>query len=473
MITEKKEDKEEKKNDKKNENKVVLIVSSHKHEEGDSSTAGQLAKACEDRNIKHYMIDASSVNFKKIDGNKLTYDHGSDKDVTVDIDKTVALIRGGDMDEGHSEYCVNFLQNAGIHTINTLQSIKNVANKKYFADLLERYEVPTPRTWFVRNVEGLEKIENELPTFPVIVKTVRGAEGIGVVKVDKKSSLKSVLQLAWKFGSEAIIQECVNADFDIRTIVIGGKIVGAMKRIKGSNSKEFRNNYAQGGDIENYELSEEEKKIVLNAADASGCEICGVDHFVDKKGNALIIEVNSSPGTEGFSQFHSDILDQMIDYALDQVGLTSNKMVSGRIEMVEFEGIGKFRAKMDTGNSAWTVLHASDIEVDEDKKIVRFKVNGKKYKYNIVRFSRTKVGSNLHIRPIIKLNMKIGKKTLKDAYVALANRSKQETPVLISAKEIKRAQIIIDVSKDFILREHRGMGIKGYLKEMLNISEEM
>jgi len=456
----------------KNEGKVVLIVSSHKHEAGDESTAGQLGKTCEDRNIEYHMIDASSVNFKKVDGNKLTYDHGSDKDVTVDIDKTVAMIRGGDMDEGPSEYCVNFLQNVGIHTINTMQAIKNVANKKYFADLLERYEVPTPKTWFVRNVDGLAKIEKELPTFPVIVKTVRGAEGVGVVKVDKKSSLKSVLQLAWKFGSEAIIQECVNTDFDVRTIVIGGKIVGAMKRAKKSSSKDFRNNYAQGGDIENYELSEKEKKVVLKAASASGCEICGVDHFMTKEGKPLIIEVNSSPGTEGFSQFHDDILDQMIDYALDQTGLTSNKTVAGRIEMVKFEGIGKFRAKLDTGNSADTVLHADNIEIDDDKKKVRCVINGKKFKFDIVRFSKTKVGNNLHVRPVIKLDMKIGKKELKDVCVALTDRSKQQTSVLVGTKEIQAAQLLVDVSKSFILRENTNLDIRGYLNEMMNITGE-
>ena len=86
--------------------------------------------------------------------------------------------------------------------------------------------------FFVRNEEGLELIENDLPSFPLIAKITNGTQGVGVVKVDKQSSLKSVLQIMWKYGSDVILQEMIKSDFDVRTIVIGGKIVGAMKKQK-------------------------------------------------------------------------------------------------------------------------------------------------------------------------------------------------------------------------------------------------
>ena len=39
-------------------------------------------------------------------------------------------------------------------------------------------------------------------SFPVIAKTITGAEGIGVMKLESSESLTSVLQGLWKHGGE-------------------------------------------------------------------------------------------------------------------------------------------------------------------------------------------------------------------------------------------------------------------------------
>ena len=112
--------------------------------------------------------------------------------------------------------------------------MKFCQNKLATALSFERNGIPSPRTAFVNNEDSidiaLEKIGGQ---FPVIVKTLTGAEGIGVSKVESYESLKSVLQSLWKFDAEVIIQEYMEIKFDVRTLVMDGVIIASAKRMKG------------------------------------------------------------------------------------------------------------------------------------------------------------------------------------------------------------------------------------------------
>jgi len=81
--------------------------------------------------------------------------------------------------------------------------------------------------------------------------------------------------------------------------VVGKKVLGVMKRIipKG----EYRANIAQGAKAEKGKLSNELKRIALKAAKTLDYDIAGVDVIYRKKKPA-VLEVNSSPGLEGFSK---------------------------------------------------------------------------------------------------------------------------------------------------------------------------
>ena len=459
--------------------KTVLIVRSDKpnYEEGDSSTAKRLYDACIERNIKVHYIYTDNVVFNLVGGG-ITFSHGNEKPTKIIPSNTVAIVRGGDMDVVvGGQYVLEFLEKNNIYCINKFDAIKDVGNKKFFADILIKKNIPTPRTFFVRNEEGLELIENDLPSFPLIAKITNGTQGVGVVKVDKQSSLKSVLQIMWKYGSDVILQEMIKSDFDVRTIVIGGKIVGAMKRSRKKTGKEFRNNYSRGGDVEKYNLKEDEKKIVLSAADASGCVICGVDHIVDKDGNAYVIEVNSSPGTSGFSKFYSEIIDEIIDYSLDMVGYSDKLLIAGKKEKIEVVGIGTFEGKMDTGNYALTVLHAEEVDVDEEVKKVHFTVGGKRYTKKFIRFSRFRNGetnNNRKQRPVVLFDLKINGVVYKNIEVALGNREKYTTQVLVSAGVLEKANVLVDVRKSFVFGEgFKNREIKNIINEFFNIDNSI
>ena len=83
---------------------------------------------------------------------------------------------------------------------------------------------------------------------------------------------------------------------DIRCLVIGDKVVAAMKRQAAAG--EFRSNLHRGGTAELVRLTPQERKTAVDAAKTMGLSMCGVDILRSNNG-PVVMEVNSSPGLEG------------------------------------------------------------------------------------------------------------------------------------------------------------------------------
>ncbi|MEM1409800.1 MAG: RimK family alpha-L-glutamate ligase, partial [Pseudomonadota bacterium] len=83
---------------------------------------------------------------------------------------------------------------------------------------------------------------------------------------------------------------------DIRALVVGDKVVAAMKR-QGAEG-EFRSNLHRGGSATTVKISPEERSIAVRAAKKMGLNVCGVDMLRSNHG-PVVMEVNSSPGLEG------------------------------------------------------------------------------------------------------------------------------------------------------------------------------
>ena len=109
----------------------------------------------------------------------------------------------------------------------------------------------------------------------MIMKTLTGTQGIGVSIIESEKSLVSVAQSLWKFGAALLLQEFMKFDFDIRTIVVDGRVLASTKRI--SAKKDFRSNRHREATTEPYKLSDDERKIVLDAARSTGAFMVGVD----------------------------------------------------------------------------------------------------------------------------------------------------------------------------------------------------
>ena len=82
---------------------------------------------------------------------------------------------------------------------------------------------------------------------------------------------------------------------------------------------EFRSNLHRGGVATVIKLSRAEKQAALNAAEALGLDVAGVDMLQSARG-PLILEVNSSPGLEGIEGATGvNIAAEIIQFVVDSV----------------------------------------------------------------------------------------------------------------------------------------------------------
>ena len=114
---------------------------------------------------------------------------------------------------------------------------------------------------------------------------------------------------------------------DIRAIVVGGKVIAAMKR---SGAKDdFRSNLHRGGSAEVIKLSPEERSTAIRAAKSMGLNVCGVDMLRSNHG-PVVMEVNSSPGLEGVEKATGlDVAGKIIDY-LEKSAVKGNTKTKGK-----------------------------------------------------------------------------------------------------------------------------------------------
>jgi RimK family alpha-L-glutamate ligase len=149
-----------------------------------------------------------------------------------------------------------------------------------------------------------------------VVKVVTGSYGEGVYLCERKRDYKKLMGFVDTLGAKKtmIVQEYLGErpGEDLRVLVIGGKVIGAMKRT--APEGDFRANITNGGTGSNFEVSDEIDYLAREAARALGLDIAGVDLLFDSRG-FRICEANSNPGFKGFEEYcQVDVADLITEY---------------------------------------------------------------------------------------------------------------------------------------------------------------
>lgn len=185
--------------------------------------------------------------------------------------------------------------------------------------VLSKHDVDMPKTVFASNKSSAKDIIALSGGAPLVLKILEGTQGVGVVLVDSEKAAKSVLEAFYGMDVNLLVQEFIEeaAGADIRVLIVGGEVVGAMKR-QGAEG-DFRSNLHQGGSATAHKLTRKEKSTALAAAKAMGLGVCGVDMIPSSRG-PLVMEVNSSPGLEGIEKSTEiDIAGKIMDYIQNNV----------------------------------------------------------------------------------------------------------------------------------------------------------
>jgi len=202
----------------------------------------------------------------------------------------------------------------GVFTVNDSVAIARSRDKLRSMQLLARKGVGLPVTAFAHHTDATSELIKMCGGAPLVIKLLEGTQGAGVVLAETPNTAQSVIE-AFKAGNmNILVQEFIKEakGADIRCIVVGGKVVAAMKRQ--AKDGEFRSNLHRGGSAEKVKISPEERAVASRAAKAMGLNVAGVDLLRSNHG-PVVMEVNSSPGLEGIEQCSGkDVAGMIIEY---------------------------------------------------------------------------------------------------------------------------------------------------------------
>jgi len=435
----------------------------------DSKTvvSNMILEECEKRKIPCHIINTNEAWVSKNDLEKGTLlvsnTDGEDTEVEFELSKTICFVRAGVLEDETGLALLSTFENAGAFMINTRDGMLTCDNKMSAYISFERDNIPTPRTALISTEKGLLHAHERLGgKYPVIMKTLTGTQGIGVSIVESEKSMISVAQSLWKFGAALLLQEFMKFDFDIRTIVVNGKILASTKRT--SAKKDFRSNRHREATTQPYKLSNDERKLVLDAARSVGAYMVGVDHAI-VNGEHFVLECNGSAGLGSefglYNTFRDNesyvgeakpkkIMKELFDYITQDVHRKhSFNKEAGFHERVVIDGYGPIRAKFDTGNGTHASMFVVD-KIDVSGKTVKWEKDGKKFTSKLQGESHPTHNTKIDERPIVFVNVTFNNKYYVDVPVGLTTKDSKST-FLVNRDLITRFKVNVNPNRKFVL----------------------
>ena len=439
----------------KSDSKLKLLIITDEPEQAKQfHTANRLKEEADKLKIESYLFHLSGGYTQFEDGIRTFHNKKDDKGFVID-NNTIAVIRGSVTRKDSWMDFISILEKANVCLINSRQCISICVDKYRSALKLGDYGLTQPKSILVNNPDTiLDQIKESGIKFPLIMKTLRGSKGVGVLFVDSERGLDSIVQLINKQDEDAdlLVQEYIKTDYDVRVLVLGGKVLATMKRpvIEG----DFRSNVSQGSKPEKLKLTELEIEESLKAAKAVNGLWTAVDFIPSKnrtKEPPFIIEVNSSPGTEGMEEATGrNISKEILEFFANKKNWVKVPSECGYKEIVTIKPFGEIIAKFDTGNSGMSVIHADKMQV-KDKKVT-WTLLGKTITSDIIRKEEISVGGLRDYdedRYVIKLNVEF-LSGIYETEFTLDDRE-DRTPILFDREFMSRANVMVSPDRKYVV----------------------
>ncbi len=193
----------------------------------------------------------------------------------------------------YSALLLSYLYEArGLGSINSYTALALVHDKFVTHVALARHGIDMPRSYLALSEKAMERGGAELG-LPTIVKPTDGSWGRYVSLVRSLDELASLARHRRLAGTHAyLVQEFVRKpNRDIRAIVVGDRMVGAIYRI---NEGDWRTNTARGSKAIPVRETVELEEVAVKASAAVGALYSGVD-LVESERGYLVLEINGVP----------------------------------------------------------------------------------------------------------------------------------------------------------------------------------
>ncbi len=216
-------------------------------------------------------------------------------------------------------YSALSLEHAGIRVINTARSLETCGDKWRTALALRSAGLPTPRTVLALTPEAARDVAEEFE-YPMVFKPLVGSWGRRVALIRDSDAADAVLEYCSAMPAPQshllCIQEVVGKlGQDIRVIVVGGEVLGAVHRIARNS---WKANVALGAGMQPCRLRNEVAELASKAVRATGAEIGGVDLLERVDGELCVLEVNAGVEFRGFSDATGiDVAGAIVNYVLE------------------------------------------------------------------------------------------------------------------------------------------------------------
>ena len=283
-----------------------------RNEDGWCST--QLYKALEKRNIT-----PKAFNFRDMVGRIGTEPRATIDNTDVLKDLSALIIRP--IGRGSLEEIIfrmdllHRLQRLGMVIINPPLSIERSVDKFHTLALLEENGLPVPRTVVTESVDEGVKAFHELGG-DVVIKPVFGSRGIGSTRVSDADVAERLFRAIVFYHGVLYIQEYIAHGLsDVRTFVVGKKVIAAMHRV----ASNWKTNVSLGAKPVSLNPSREIEDLSVKAAAIVGCKIAGVD-ILESDSGPVVIELNSQPGWRGLqSVTRVNIAEEIVKFVVTEI----------------------------------------------------------------------------------------------------------------------------------------------------------
>ena len=400
----------------------------------------------------------------KVEGAIITFENNvykifnSDDEEGFEINKdTVAIVRGSIRFKKSYLDILSRLEKIGVCMVNNRETVEISADKYRTYIKLQDFGLTQPKTVLIPNEDTWKDALKSLASkLPIIIKTLEGSKGVGVLFIESERQIESLIQLLYSQNEnvDLLIQEYIKTDNDIRVIVLGGKVIASMKRevVEG----DFRSNVSQGAKVEEYSLTELEVEQCLLAAKAVDGSWTAVDFIPSKNPKKIpphILEVNHSPGTEGIEEATGkNIVKEIINFYSNSDNRYPVAFEVGYFEIVNIKPFGDVVAKFDTGNGASaSTIHADKLDVKGKK--VTWTYEGKTIKSKIQRVVKVDVGGlndYSEERYSVLLDFEFAGSLYKNVEFLLDDRE-DRSPILLNRKLMLQMNVMFNPRRKYIV----------------------
>jgi len=252
-------------------------------------------------------IDVTNLNCNNL---FIDLNNGVTEDYGVVLQRCVSYFR--------SLHSTAALEGKKVRVVNAFQTSMIAGNKLFAHMKLKEANVATPKSMLAFSMDSALQALDKLG-YPVVLKPTIGSWGRLIALLKDRESAESVIEdreHMFPLYQIYYLEEFVKRPpRDIRSIVVGDRIVGAIYRY--SPEGRWKTNMALGGKAELCPITKELEDICLRAARAVNGEVVGIDLMEDEREGLLVHEVNNTTEFKNVTRVTgNDIPSLIIDYVI-------------------------------------------------------------------------------------------------------------------------------------------------------------